>query len=96
MAKNPHEKTVRADDKAVLCFELEYKSSKLHDKVDWESGQSTLADILVRFSDSMSQSDYPEEKKNRKGRQVSLGTQSMVDPRTPSIIVQHCFLLILV
>lgn len=59
MAKNPHEKTVRADDKAVLCFELEYKSSKLHDKVDWESGQSTLADILVRFCDS----DYPEEKK---------------------------------
>lgn len=60
MAKYTREKTLRTEDKAELQsgVTLEHKASKLYD--------TNYADFLVQFSGSISQSAYPDEKKESK------------------------------
>lgn len=60
MAKYTREKTLRTEDKAELQprVTVEHKASKLYD--------TNYADFLVQFSGSISQSAYPDEKKESK------------------------------
>lgn len=60
MAKYTREKTLRTEDKAELQprVTLEHKASKLYD--------TNYTDFLVQSSGSISQSAYPDEKKESK------------------------------